>query len=337
VVKVVSAGKTIWPPAPSAVPIRIKKALWGPAGDEARTKDVTDQVQRMVDRVGPSFTVAELAAEGDPAVNIVKTLRVEYEAGGAPRTASATDPETITFATSADRPLPIRLAMDAQGRLIAECNESGTFTVIRRSGKRQIFRSPTKPHSVAVNDPWRLTFPPNWGAPPVVELPRLISWSDHADEGVRCFSGTATYSTTFNWKPPSTTKAGTQTLWELNLGRVEVMAQVTLNDRDLGILWRAPYAVDITRALKPGMNTLRVRVTNLWPNRMIGDEHLPEDSKRYPNGTLVEWPEWLANDSPSPTGRFTFTSWRLWKADSPLQPSGLMGPVMLEPRLRIQP
>jgi len=337
VVKVVSAGKTVWPPATTAVRIRIKKALWGPAGDEARTKDVTDQVQRMVDRVGPSFTVAELAAEGDPAVNIVKTLRVEYEVGGIQMTATATDPETITFATSEDRPLPIHLAMDAQGRLTAECNQGGTFTAIRRSGKRQVFRAPAKPRAVVLEEPWRLTFPPNWGAPPVVELPRLISWSDHADEGVRYFSGTATYSTTFSWKLPSAAKAGTQTLWELNLGRVEVMAQVTLNDRDLGILWRAPYVVDVTDALKPGKNTLQVRVTNLWPNRMIGDEHLPEDSKRYPNGTLVEWPEWLATDAPSPTGRFTFTSWRLWKADSPLQPSGLLGPVTLEPRIRVQP
>ena len=62
---------------------------------------------------------------------------------------------------------------------------------------------------------------------------------------------------------------------------------------------------------------------------MIGDERLPEDSERNPNGTLKSWPEWLAEGKPSPTGRQTFTSWRLWKEDDPLQPSGLLGPVRL--------
>jgi hypothetical protein len=123
----------------------------------------------------------------------------------------------------------------------------------------------------------------------------------------------------------------------LDLGRVEVMASVKLNGRDLGILWRAPYRVDVTDALKPGANTLEIRVTNLWINRMIGDEKLPEDSKRHGNGTLVEWPEWVGKDGPSPAGRFTFTSWRLWGKDSPLQPSGLIGPVMLRAELTTAP
>ena len=72
-----------------------------------------------------------------------------------------------------------------------------------------------------------------------------------------------------------------------------------------------------------------MRVTNLWVNRMIGDETLPEDSSRNPDGTLKEWPPWVREGKPSPTGRYTFTSWRLWKANDPLQPSGLIGPVTL--------
>jgi hypothetical protein len=115
----------------------------------------------------------------------------------------------------------------------------------------------------------------------------------------------------------------------LDLGDVQIMADVKLNGHKLGLLWKPPYRVEITAALQTGDNVLEVQVTNLWINRMIGDEQLPEDSDRNANGTLRAWPKWLAEDKPSPTGRQTFTSWRLWKKDSPLVSSGLLGPVTL--------
>ena len=87
--------------------------------------------------------------------------------------------------------------------------------------------------------------------------------------------------------------------------------------------------IDVTSAVRPGANRLELKVTNLWINRQIGDEELPEDSPRY-GGTMATWPDWLQADRPSPTGRYTFTSWRLWPAKAPLQPSGLLGPVRLE-------
>ena len=121
----------------------------------------------------------------------------------------------------------------------------------------------------------------------------------------------------------------------LDLGKVAVMAQVKVNGRDLGILWKAPYCLEITAAAKAGENSLEVAVTNLWINRMIGDEQLPEDSSRNANGTLKSWPQWLQESKPSPTGRFTFTSWRLWKKDAPLQESGLLGPVTLRVAQRV--
>ena len=79
----------------------------------------------------------------------------------------------------------------------------------------------------------------------------------------------------------------------------------------MGILWKRPYRIEITDALKVGENTLEIKVTNLWINRMIGDEHLPEDSERNRAGTLKAWPEWLQDGKPSPTGRYTITTWRL--------------------------
>jgi hypothetical protein len=87
--------------------------------------------------------------------------------------------------------------------------------------------------------------------------------------------------------------------------------------------------VDATEALKGGSNALEIKVTNLLINRMIGDEFLPEDSDRNANGTLKQWPQWVLDGKPSPTGRFTFAGWRLWKKEGPLQESGLLGPVTL--------
>jgi hypothetical protein len=169
-----------------------------------------------------------------------------------------------------------------------------------------------------------VAFEPGWGAPHTATFDELHSWSEDDDQGIRRFSGTATYATTFRLASGAL-KPGARL--DLDLGEVEVMARVTLNGEDLGLLWVAPYVVDITDAAEVGENELVVEVTNLWPNRMIGDQHLPEDSDRNPNGTLKTWPEWLQDGEPSPTGRYTFTTWRLWDADDPLQPSGLIGPV----------
>jgi hypothetical protein len=85
----------------------------------------------------------------------------------------------------------------------------------------------------------------------------------------------------------------------------------------------------VSDIVKPGENTLEVRIVNLWINRMIGDEQLPEDSQRNADGTLKSWPTWVEKGLPSPTGRYTFTSWRLWKKGEPLEKSGLLGPVRL--------
>ena len=89
------------------------------------------------------------------------------------------------------------------------------------------------------------------------------------------------------------------------------MAAVNFNGQSLGTLWKPPFRIDATAAVKPGANSLEVKVVNLWINRMIGDEQLAEDSDRNPDGTLKKWPAWLEQGKPSPTGRFTFTTWRL--------------------------
>src|SRR5262249_5507621 len=143
--------------------------------------------------------------------------------------------------------------------------------------------------------PWELAFPQNCGAPEHVELDRLISWSDYPEPGVKYFSGTATYTKILQLPPNFNPKV--HRLY-LDLGHVAVMAQVKLNNKDLGVLWKPPYRVDITDSLKTGRNNLELKVVNLWVNRMIGDEQLPEDSDRKPDGTLNSWPRWLLDGQP---------------------------------------
>lgn len=202
----------------------------------------------------------------------------------------------------------------------------GTYALKTASGKNRPFAVAALPQPIEIPGPWELRFTPGCGAPNIVTLDKLISWSEQSDPGVKYFSGSATYRKAFH--VPAELIAADRRLF-LDLGRVQVIAELKLNGRDLGILWKPPFRADITDAVKPGANALEVKVVNLWVNRMIGDEQLPEDSARNPNGTLKEWPQWLQEGKPSPTGRYTFTSWRLWKKDSPLQESGLLGPVTL--------
>ena len=107
------------------------------------------------------------------------------------------------------------------------------------------------------------------------------------------------------------------------------MAEVILNGKNLGVLWKPPFRVDVTAAVHAGQNSLEIHVTNLWINRLIGDQHLPEDPERNTNGTLNAWPKWLLEGQPNPSGRYTFTTWQLWHKNDPLVSSGLIGPVRL--------
>jgi hypothetical protein len=184
-----------------------------------------------------------------------------------------------------------------------------------------------------VTGPWEVTFPANRGAPPRVTLPRLISLHRHSDPGVRYFSGSATYS-----KPVAipVSAAGKKKRLYLDLGRVEVLAEVRWNGKDLGIAWKPPYRLDITDVAGPGDNRLEVRVTNLWPNRLIGDEFLPPENEYSTKGTNIkdigeikEIPGWFLKNQPKPGLRTTFSTWRHYSEDSPLLESGLLGPVCL--------
>jgi hypothetical protein len=160
--------------------------------------------------------------------------------------------------------------------------------------------APTETQLLMLPDSWQVQFQAKRGAPDAARATTLKSWSDDSDEGIKFFSGTATYTTTLR-APPKWFQAGAR-LW-LDLGRVMNVAEVSINGKNLGVAWKAPFRVDMTSALKPGANRLQVKVSNLWVNRLIGDQQVGVKQK------------------------YTFTTQAFYRADAPLLPSGLLGPV----------
>ena len=208
--------------------------------------------------------------------------------------------------------------------------QSGDYAIKTADGlTRRLDVALPPPQGIA--GPWQVTFDPRWGGPAdPVTFEKLADWSRHADPGIRYYSGTAVYRTTFAYHQ---SPVGSQRVF-LDLGSVEVMARVRLNGADCGILWKPPYLVDVTDAVRAGDNNLEISVVNLWINRMIGDEQLPLDADWKNNETLLEWPDWFTSGKARPSGRYTFSTCRHYTKESPLVSSGLLGPVKVVVALR---
>jgi len=188
----------------------------------------------------------------------------------------------------------------------------GNWTVRRLSGVAQAIRVPDLPEAVAIDGPWRIAF----GDGPTRHWSTLTSWSDDPDVRIRFFSGTARYSTSF------IVPAGTDTgrlRWLLDLGGVSEMAAVRLNGRELGVVWKPPFRIDITDAVRKRRNLVEIAVTNTWKNRLIGDAgKLPVERE-----TFV-----------FPDRRFG-QPWQPKSSDGLLR-AGLFGPVMIVPQRAIR-
>ena len=178
------------------------------------------------------------------------------------------------------------------------------FVVFRKAATApsRTVAKPVETKVGTVEGSWDVAFQPNRGAPAKLTLPALASWHDNADAGVKYFSGTGTYTKTVQ-APAEWFQTGAKLF--LELGDVKNIAEVTVNGKPLGTFWKAPFRVDVTSALKPGANTLDIKVINLWVNRLIGDQQ---------EGV---------------TTKYTYTAQQFYRADSPLMPSGLIGPVQV--------
>ncbi|RYX80646.1 hypothetical protein EON83_27615 [bacterium] len=305
----------------------VQRAVYA-ASDGAGSADVTAKVAGMVKGNQLAVQVGSGVLGGDPARMHVKELRVDYTLDGVAGHASTRENGTLTIPAiaSVGAPRQWEPIVAKNGAPAVKLWTNGNVQLRTAGGKTLRASAANVPAPQKVTGAWSLSFPPNWGAPPSVQLADLISWSDHTAPGVRYFSGTATYQKQITISAERL-RAGRE-LW-LDLGAVKNFAEVSLNGKALGVLWKPPFRVNVTQAAKAGANQLTVKVTNLWPNRLIGDEQLPPDAE-WNGSALKAWPQWLLDGKPSPTGRLTFTTWRFWNKDSQLLPSGLLGPVKLE-------
>ncbi|KAA6438997.1 glycoside hydrolase [Dyadobacter flavalbus] len=177
-----------------------------------------------------------------------------------------------------------------------------SFVIFEGKSTATSFTKPavTESEVAVVKGNWKVRFQQGRGAPPQATFKTLVSLSENADTGIKYFSGTAGYENRIMLKT-----VGRNSSYVLDLGDVKNIAEVTVNGKRMGTVWKKPFRIDITNALKPGENLLQISVTNLWVNRLIGDAQ------------------------PGVTNKVTFTTIPFYKADAPLLPSGLIGPVRL--------
>jgi hypothetical protein len=176
-----------------------------------------------------------------------------------------------------------------------------------------VFRNKARQNSVTIEKsqekvlteipaPWKVTFQEKRGAPADASFDALTPWNENTDPGIRYFSGTGTYAKVID--VPAEWLNENSSVW-LDLGVVKNLAEVIVNGKSLGIVWKTPFRINVTDAIKEGVNSLEIKVTNLWVNRLIGDQQ------------------------PDAKEKLTYTTQAFYQANSPLLPSGLVGPVRM--------
>lgn len=232
--------------------------------------------------------------QSDSAIHISPSFRVTNR-----------QPEWWDAVTGTTRNLP-RFTQNEKSTTVPirlEAAQSGFVVFEKKQGidKASAANFPKEEPVINVTGPWEVTFDTAMRGPVrPVTFEQLTDWSKRPEDSIKYYSGTAVYETTFNMSNVSK-----DSIFYLNLGKVKVIAKVTLNGKDVGSVWTSPRQVNITNAIKKGDNRLKIKVVNTWVNRLIGDSKLP------------------------PEKRETFADVNPYTPDSPLQPSGLIGPVVV--------
>jgi hypothetical protein len=245
-------------------------------------------------------------AGGDTDIYFVANRLGRWEEADCAFRVTGKAPELWDAVSGVIRPAAAYSQKDGQTSLPLQFAPYGSMFVVFRKPLAQAANAasgrnfPTFSAPCQITGPWTVQFDPKWGGPESAVFDQLVSWTQRPEDGIKYFSGTATYRKTFDL--PETLRQPGQHL-TLDLGDVKNLAEVRLNGKDLGILWTVPFRVDVTDAIKSAGNSLEIEVVNFWPNRIIGDQFL------------------------SPDKRLTRTNIRKLTKATPLMDSGLLGPV----------
>lgn len=191
--------------------------------------------------------------------------------------------------------------------------EPGSYAITWSDGQEEKFKSKVSNEIISLSGKWDITFTKNWGAPEQLQTDTLKSWTAFKEEGMKYYSGTATYYKTFTLNNLKTSKNKII----LNLGNVQEMASIRINGHQMSVVWSAPFQFDITAFVKRGENSLEVEVVNMWVNRLIGDGKLPVENRLT---------------------KTNVTKFNGADAEKYLRPSGLLGPVSIQviPRITLK-
>ena len=277
--------------------------LWWP--DSGRIErpavyDAADGVVRLPLSFGPAGSVfvvfrAKAAPKAERIVSVTQN--------GVDILGTSVKPQLITpmpQPTDGIVELPMQLTRNATGKITAQGGRPGDYQLKFADGMtRPLKVSHASP--VEITGPWEVSFAPGRGAPEKITFDQLSDWTKRPEDGIKHFSGKATYRRTFD--VPAQRPPGSAMI--LDLGQVNDIAVVRVNGHELATLWLPPYRLDITAALKPGANPLEVDVVNTWNNRLVGDAALPVEQ------------------------RLTSLTSATVSKDTPLTPAGLLGPVYL--------
>jgi hypothetical protein len=326
IAELAESGATIVGQAPTGSPslsddfaecAALVNKLWSgqPVTETGRGRVIAGgDVEAALARIGvaPDFTYAKPQADSEVLfvhrrldngdVYFVNNRRNRAEKIEARFRVTGRAPEIWRADTGSAEPVSFRVEGEHTVVPLEMAAEDSFFVVFRKPATAQS-ATVTKPAYAPVGElmgPWDVAFQKGRGAPAAIKLTSLESLSEHADAGVKYFSGISTYTKSFTL--PKGVKSGGTVL--LDLGQVGDLAEVKVNGRSVGTVWHAPYRIDIGQAVKRGANTLEVKVANLWVNRLIGDAQ--------PGAEKV-----------------TFTTIPTYQASAPLRPSGLIGPVRL--------
>lgn len=201
-----------------------------------------------------------------------------------------------------------------------------SYFIVFKNGPSDDLRTKNFPELIKqkkVDGPWHITFDTSWGGPVATTFDSLVDWSTSANNHIKYYSGIASYKKEFRL-PPDFEKRENKEI-RLSLGDVKNIARISINGNEVGVVWSEPWEIRITDHVREGMNEITIDVANLWANRLIGDQQFEDDG--IEDG---QWPEWLIAGKKRPSGRYTFITYPYFEKTSPLQPSGLLGPVMIK-------